>query len=224
MPFGDGRDLGLITNPHANLPRCPHCGTAHPTLARQHVFNIVPKRAGGQFPADGRLLLQWHVYVCESCGGTVSAASAVPANLGHTHMANAAQWVIPSVQPLSADIPARPANYLRQARETLHSPAASVVMSASAVDAMLKEREYTSGSLYSRIEKAERDGVLTKHMADWAHDVRLDANDERHADVNAADATGEDATRCLEFAETLADLLFVLPARVKRGRAPLSSP
>jgi hypothetical protein len=57
-------------------------------------------------------------------------------------------------------------------------------------------------------------------MADWAHDIRLDSNDERHADLDASQATGDDAKRCLEFAEALADLLFVLPARVKRDRKP----
>jgi hypothetical protein len=71
---------------------------------------------------------------------------------------------------------------------------------------------------------AEKDGVLTKHMADWAHDIRLDANDERHADEDAAPASPDDAKRCLEFAEVLADLLFVLPARVKRGRKSTAFP
>jgi glutaredoxin len=38
-------------------------------------------------------------------------------------------------------------------------------------------------------------------------------------DEGVAGATNADAQRCLEFAETIAELLFVLPARVKRGRA-----
>jgi hypothetical protein len=91
---------------------------------------------------------------------------------------------------------------------------------ASAVDAMLKARGYKDGTLYSRIQQAENEGVLTKDMARWAHDVRLDANDERHADLDASALTFKDAARCLEFAEALADLLFVLPARVKRGLKP----
>jgi hypothetical protein len=100
----------------------------------------------------------------------------------------------------------------------LHFRVAPSSVSASAVDAMLKEAKYSAGSLYSRIEAAEQAALLTKHMADWAHDIRLDANDERHADENAPAATVDDATKFLEFAEALAELLFVLPARVKRGR------
>jgi Domain of unknown function (DUF4145) len=82
---------------------------------------------------------------------------------------------------------------------------------------MLKARGYKDGTLFNRIKKAEDEGVLTKDMAQWAHDVRLDANDERHADEDASLLTIDDANRCLEFADALADLLFVLPARVKRG-------
>jgi hypothetical protein len=48
-----------------------------------------------------------------------------------------ALWTIPEVGAISADIPPRAASYLNQSRETLSSPSASVVMSASAVDAML---------------------------------------------------------------------------------------
>jgi hypothetical protein len=67
--------------------------------------------------------------------------------------------------------------------------------------------------------------LLTKDMAEWAHEIRLDANDERHADVASIGATADDAARCLEFTDALADLLFVLPPRVRRGRkGPPSSP
>jgi hypothetical protein len=167
--------------------------------------------------------IQWHVYICASCAGLVAAAFAIPQQLTNQVVARDAAWLVPKVGQISADIPARAASYLNQARETLASPSASVVMAASAVDAMLKERGYKDGSLYSRIKAAEDAGVLTTHMADWAHDIRLDANDERHADFDASVAKGDDARRCLEFAEALADLLFVLPARVKRGRKPAPS-
>ena len=132
-------------------------------------------------------------------------------------------WLVPTVSALSSDIPERPASYLNQAKETIASPAASIVMSASAVDSMLKSRGYKDGKLYSRIEKAETDGVLAPEMAAWAHDIRLGANDERHADDGAPMPTPDDAKRCLDFAEALAEFLFVLPARVRRGRAPAGS-
>lgn len=125
----------------------------------------------------------------------------------------------PESNGLSDDIPAEPLDYLRQAAETLNSPRASVVTSAGAVDAMLKARGLTDGTLYKRIDEAAATGILTADMAEWAHDVRLDANEQRHADLKAIPPTLEDAKRCLEFAKALSDILFVLPARVTRGKS-----
>ena len=55
-------------------------------------------------------------------------------------------------------------------------------------------------------------------MAAWAHEVRLDANDQRHADEGAPLPAEADAAKVIEFAKALAEFLFVLPARVARGR------
>src|SRR5437870_1656655 len=69
----------------------------------------------------------------------------------------------------------------------------------------------------------ESPDLITAEMAEWAHEVRLDANAQRHADRAATRPTGEDARRCIEFALALAEFLFVLPARVKRGRQPATN-
>jgi len=206
----------VMTTQNLALERCPHCFTANPTLNRVHVL-MAQAGKGLVAPVGGSQYMQWHVYTCTSCAGLVAAATIVGANQSHSPQSQTAVMLVPEIAGLSADIPAQPARFLQQARETLSSPSASVMTSASAVDAMLKARGYTDGKLFSRIKKAEDDGVLTKDMAQWAHDVRLDANDERHADLDASMLTKDDATRCLEFADALADLLFVLPARVKRG-------
>ena len=92
------------------------------------------------------------------------------------------------------------------------------MLAASAVDAMLKTKSYTEGSLHTRINKAATDHLITSDMAEWAHDVRLDANDQRHSDTAADLPTEEDARRCVDFARALGEFLFALPARVKRGR------
>lgn len=228
MPFGDAEQMRLVSAHHLALQRCPHCHTANPTLSRRVTMPTQPGKVAyatqvGVF--NNNNFLQWQVHACESCGGLVAAAIIVPQALSAAAQnGQPIKWLVPGMQVLSADVPPRAANYLTQARETLSSPAASVVMSASAVDALLKERGYKEGKLYGRIQRAEQDGVLTAHMADWAHDVRLDANDERHADEAKGDATPDDAVRCLEFADALADLLFVLPARVKRGRKADTTP
>ena len=94
------------------------------------------------------------------------------------------------------------------------------MLAASAVDAMLKLRGLTEGSLYARIEKAAEQHLITPEVSQWAHAVRLEANGQRHADENAPLPTDADAKRSIDFAIALGDILFVLPARVRRGLEP----
>ena len=91
------------------------------------------------------------------------------------------------------------------------------MLAASAVDSMLKLKDYTDGSLDSRIKRAAHDHLITDDMAKWAHDVRLEANEQRHANEGAELPGPEDAKRAIEFALALAQFLFVLPERVQRG-------
>ena len=115
-------------------------------------------------------------------------------------------------------------DYLLQAIESVHAPAGAVILAASAVDAMLKEKGYREGKLNSRIEQAKKDHLITEEMSAWAHEIRLDANDQRHADEEAALPTELDARKAIAFAQALAEFLYVLPARVKRGRREPTPP
>ncbi|WP_341964617.1 DUF4145 domain-containing protein [Pseudomonas sp. RC10] len=83
---------------------------------------------------------------------------------------------------------------------------------------MLKEKGLKDGNLYKRIDTAAAQHLITTEMATWAHEIRLDANDQRHADEDAALPDEADARKAIEFATALAQFLFVLPARVARGR------
>jgi hypothetical protein len=106
-------------------------------------------------------------------------------------------------------------NFLRQAIETLHAPDAAAVMAGSAVDAMLKAKGYTEGTLYSRIDSAKADAILTAGMAEWAHSVRLGSNRPRHADKDSPHVSPEDARRSVDFAEALGNFLFVLTSQIE---------
>ncbi len=90
-------------------------------------------------------------------------------------------------------------------------------MCASAVDAMLKAKDDEKGTLNERIKKAIGDQLLTKEMGEWAHHIRLEANDQRHADEDVGFPTQEDAQQSIEFTEALAEILFVLPKRARRA-------
>ena len=127
--------------------------------------------------------------------------------------------IFPVPKKVDSDLPDKAASFLQQALECLHAPSGAIMLCASSVDAMLKEKNLKSGSLYSRIETAAKKNLITEEMSAWAHDVRLDANDERHAEDNVPIPTVEDAKKCIEFTEALGKFLFVLPKMVERGRA-----
>jgi len=149
------------------------------------------------------------VYACGSCGGAVTAWA--------PKFGLEVVEYFPSAKAVRDEIPEKPRAYLQQAIESTHAPAGAVMLAASAVDAMLKIKGYVDGSLYARIEKAATDHMITDDMAKWAHDVRLDANDQRHADETATLPSSQDALRSIDFATALAEILFVLPNRVRRG-------
>jgi len=125
--------------------------------------------------------------------------------------------IFPNSPEVDESIPEKAKVYLTQAINSRSAPAGAVMLTASAVDAMLKAKKYTSGSLYHRIEAAVKSHLITPEMATWAHEVRLDANDQRHADDEARLPTTQDADKAINFSLALAEFLFVLPAKIQRG-------
>jgi hypothetical protein len=184
-----------------DLKRCPHCGVDSPMLTMSG--NAQTKNF------DGSVARVWGFYACKRCGGMVTASS--------VQMNQDVIDIFPQSQSVDESVPEKPKEYLTQAINSRSAPAGAVMLTASAVDAMLKSKGYSDGSLYRRIEKAVEDHVITPELARWAHEVRLDANDQRHADEQAQLPSAHDADRVIDFALALAQLLFVLPARIERG-------
>lgn len=183
------------------IDRCPHCSVDRPHL--QHKTTIETSDHTGTFRRV------WVVYACTRCGGVVTAWS----HKGNTLI----KKMYPEPLKVEEAIPDRAKEYLEQAINSISSPAGAVMLAASSVDAMLKEKELTEGSLYFRINKAVEMHLITEEMSRWAHEVRLEANDQRHSDNNSALPTSEDASKLVDFVQALGTFLFVLPARVERG-------
>jgi Domain of unknown function (DUF4145) len=124
----------------------------------------------------------------------------------------------PAPVSVSDAIPPRARDFLSQAIASVHAPAGAVMLAASSVDAMLKDKGLKEGSLNTRIDAAAKAHLITSEMGTWAHEIRLDANDQRHADEAAELPSEADARKAIEFVTALAQFLYVLPARVERGR------
>ncbi|RJP81061.1 MAG: DUF4145 domain-containing protein [Candidatus Zixiibacteriota bacterium] len=183
------------------LDRCPHCNVDMPTLVHIQHFRTTDYQGANR--------REWGVFKCSRCGSVITAAT--------PKLGTEITEIYPSTVVIDDSIPARAKEYLKQALNSQTSPVGAVILSASAVDAMLKIKGYRDGSLYSRIDKAAADHVITPEMALWAHEIRLEANDQRHADEDAPLPEITDAKRAIEFALALGQFMFVLPARVQRG-------
>jgi len=184
------------------LNRCPHCHIDLPNLIKYWECTTTNHKKKAQ--------RYWRVYKCNRCGGLVTAA----AKDGYEYCTIE---IYPVPMKVEEDLPKKAKKYLEQAIASIHAPAGAVMLAASSVDAMLKEKKYTEGNLKARIEKAADDHLITSDMKQWAHKVRLDANDQRHADQDADFPTEEDAKKVIEFTAALGMFLFVLPARVQKG-------
>lgn len=223
------------------LEICPYCGVARPNLSATGAGGLGNLIVTTQF--DGSQERTWGTYVCSTCGGVVLAAAAsrvskipveqtakVVAGLAkHTlsgipRITEDISLLLPETRQIPNEVPDEAREPLREAMATLAAPRASLMVSCSAVDAMLKVKGYETGSLYNRIEAAAADHLITEGMAQWAHQVRLEANGQRHADRSHANPTTQDARLCLDFAMALAEFLFVLPARVSRGLRDSQNP
>ena len=191
-----------------DLDRCPHCQVDRPTLTRQ--FELMTSAYTG---VNQR---QWRVYLCARCGGLVTASA--------SRFDQPLSECFPSAAGADPALPEKAREYLKQALNSLHAPAGAILLAASSVDAMLKEKKYIDGSLNTRIDKAAKEHVITDAMAEWAHKIRLDANDQRHADQKAPLPTEEEARQCLDFAVALGQFMFVLPTRVQTGLAKAQEP
>jgi len=183
------------------LNKCPHCSVNNPNLIKSGECNTKAH--------DGNNLRYWHFYRCAQCGGIVTASARQPKQ--------PIVDLFPEPKIVQKEIPSPAKAYLEQALETIYAPSGSIMLSASSVDAMLKNKGYSEKSLYTRINQAATDHLITKGMAEWAHRVRLDANGQRHADQNTELPTTEDAQQTLDFVNALGQFLFVLPAKVQRG-------
>src|SRR5712691_10739637 len=95
----------------------------------------------------------WASYVCSTCGG-VMLAFAIGQN---TNNVGGIDEVLPPQRSVAAAIPEPARRYLTQAQDSLHAPDGAVMLAASAIDAMLKVKNYSEGTLNERIKAAAED-------------------------------------------------------------------
>ena len=139
----------ITLSDNLTLDRCPHCKVDNPNLKRIH--HLTTKNHQG---VDQKT---WSIYVCARCGRLVSAAA--------LQLNSEVSEYYPRLDQIDDNIPSPARDYLQQANDTIHAPAGSILLSASSVDSMLKLKGYKEGNLFSRINKAVEDHVITEGMS-----------------------------------------------------------
>ena len=211
----------LIDKEIYGLNRCPQCGIAHPLL--RLVDNIHWHRLGTGYNAKEF----WYFTArCSHCDKhTLFYGWRAPPTNGNKSQPDQLEIIesYPTLDRAAEELPTLAGRFFQQAIESRHAPDGALMLAASAIDAMLKDKSYTKGSLYERITKARDDGLLTENMASWAHEIRLSANEPRHADEAFEGATSDEADQIIAFAKALGEYLYVLPARVQGWQAKAST-
>ena len=179
------------------LSRCPHCNVDRPNLQEQHRvettdYNQVNRRV-------------WKFYACARCGGIVTAAA--PAQTQEVSQ------MFPETKKVDESIPGKAKKYLEQALDSLHAPAGAIMLASGAIDVMLTGKK--EGILQDRIRQSVQDGKIPEEMAKWGQQIRLNPNDPSSGKKGLPEP--DDARKTIDFALALAEFLYVMPARVKRG-------
>nr|WP_198983040.1 DUF4145 domain-containing protein [Herbaspirillum sp. ASV7] len=90
----------------------------------------------------------------------------------------------------------------------------AVMMFRRAIDVGTKVFEPTIDvhNLGKRIDKLEKDGLITKDLKEWAHKIRLEGNEAVH---DLPKPTKEQTEELQHFTELVLTYLFTLPAKVR---------
>jgi hypothetical protein len=197
------------------LERCPHCGVSTPlvSIVGEPVLHYT----------DGSLGQWYYTGQCSKCKNITlfygySSTNKIIAN-SKVLIQITVEKMYPGLELIPNNMPQRAARFYKQAAESMHAPDGAIMLAASAIDAMLKDKGFSAGSLYSRIEMATEQHVLTHQMKEWAHEIRLSANEPRHADENFEGASKTDAEQTLQFAKALGEYLYDLPSRIEKWKS-----
>jgi len=200
--------------PQLSLP-CPHCLSEKIGFAPRAVVR-------GSTDQQTLLFLQ-----CEGCGGGLCAE--IPTHPLNVHNWMQAGWVFPGISdtypaiPQSycpADVPDNVRNAYLSGLDNLgriNGANAAAMMFRRAVELAVKKLIPTAkpgDKLVKLIGDLPPDSV-TPAMKEWAHHVRLDANEAAHGEEDFSD---EDAEALRTFAEMFLTYAFTLPQALKRAK------
>jgi hypothetical protein len=95
---------------------------------------------------------------------------------------------------------------------------AASVMARSALQATLRDQKAEGPNLRAEIDGLAAKGLLPPIMKEWAHELRLLANESAHPSETSTPPSKKDVTDIIEFLEYLLAYLYNLPLRITQYR------
>ena len=187
---------------------CPHCGTRSVALT---ITNSVRSERNGRVYTDS-------LVVCGQCGRCILAM--IPGRLRSEQHIYELGWALAPPLPdpgAPAHTPEHVGRFFEQGMEILNRNFdAAGTMFRKTLEAALKLRfPELNGNLVQRIDKAAKNGALTQHMAEWAHQIRRLGNEAAHEEEPFSE---QDATDLRSFTDLLLRYLFTLPGMLEEAQ------
>ncbi|MEV0929849.1 DUF4145 domain-containing protein [Streptomyces phaeochromogenes] len=118
------------------------------------------------------------------------------------------------------DVPNEIASLAEEAHDCLSVNArrGAIVLARAVIEASAKDKGFSQGNLYTKIDNLHGAGLLREHIREAAHEVRLGGNDVAHGDILSGPLTQEEAEEVLTLMDEILAEVYQSPARVKRAR------
>jgi len=93
----------------------------------------------------------------------------------------------------------------------------SAIMARAALQRTVRVLNAEGKNLYNEIEDLRTKGIITKQLADFAHEVRITGNDMAHPH-EISEVNQKEVEESLDFLDGLLEIVFVLPSIAERRK------
>ena len=166
--------------------------------------------------------LNFDVYQCQNCMGYVHVLWSTGESFGAgLYSYRFLPWPLDAKRKPSENWPDGMHRFWIQAHDSLvrENYDAAIVIARSALLFVVRDKGAKGKTLFDQIDDLANRGVLHPMMKDWAHEVRLLANDSAHPDAPIpAHVKPEDAKDILNFLDLILLYLYDLPKQIENYR------
>lgn len=195
---------------------CPFCGERG---------NFALEHHAEKKKSNSRKRLNFDLYRCNNCFGFVQvlwSAGELSQGAYGLYGYRVQPWPLSGKPEPSENWPEGMKRFWVQSHDSMKSENwdAAAIMARSALQFVVVERGAAGGNLKAQIEDLTAQGVLHPLMKDWAHELRLLANESAHpAQDSSAPPDPQDVRDIVNFLDSFLLYLYDLPAQIRNYRS-----